>query len=87
MDARIELPGPVEEDLYEFEPARLDSARIAALPSTLPDSLDALVADGVVADALGSELLGRYVTARRIEAEAFARHVSSWELDRYLTRA
>jgi glutamine synthetase len=87
IESGLELPGPVEEDLYEFEPAGLDSARIAPLPTTLSSALDALVLDGVIADALGPELLDRYVAARRIEADAFARHVSRWEIERYLSGA
>lgn len=77
-------PGPARnDDLFEQPPAALAAAGIATLPTSLDAALDALAADAVVAGALGATLCREYLALKRAEADAYSRHVSGWELERY----
>ncbi len=77
-------PGPgIDEDLFELAPATWRARGIAALPRSLDAAAAALEADAVIADALGATAHAELLRLQRAEAEAWAAHVSRWELDRY----
>jgi glutamine synthetase len=77
-------PGPAcSDDLFEQPLAALRERGIAVLPQGLGEAVDALEADTVLCDALGAALAHEFITAKRAEWIAYARHVSAWELQRY----
>jgi len=55
------------------------------LPQSLGAALDALEADATVSAALGDTLMREFVALKRHEQTAYARHVSDWEMQRYVT--
>jgi glutamine synthetase len=71
------------EDLFQLSLAELGERGIALLPQSLDQALDALEADDVVQAALGDTLAAEFVRLKRAESLAYARHVSTWELQRY----
>jgi glutamine synthetase len=79
-------PGPAcEDDLFALDPARIRARGIATLPQSLAEALAALAGDEVVRAALGEPLACEFERLKRAEWIEFARHVSAWELDRYVT--
>jgi len=54
------------------------------LPQSLNEALDALATDEVVKAGLGSELAEEFIRLKRMEWIEYSRHVSSWEVERYL---
>ena len=79
-------PGPdCEEDLFALTLAQIAERGIALLPQSLGEALDALEADATVCAALGDTLTREFVALKRDEQTAYARHVSDWELQRYVT--
>jgi glutamine synthetase len=78
-------PGePNNTNLYEWSQAQLTEARIGILPQNLNESLDALEADTVLCEALGTELAEEFLRLKRMEWVEYQRHVSAWEVERYL---
>ena len=57
------------------------------LPATLGEALEELNWDPVVREALGQPIFERFLTAKEQEWLAFGRHISTWELSRYLEGA
>ena len=57
------------------------------LPATLGEALEELNWDPVVREALGQPIFERFLTAKEQEWLAFGRHISHWELSRYLEGA
>ena len=55
------------------------------MPQHLGEAVDALEADATVCGALGDTLAREFIAAKRDEHAAYARHVSDWELQRYVT--
>jgi glutamine synthetase len=84
IDKKLSPPEPVEENLYHFDAAKLESRKIKQLPGTLREALDELRNDEVIADALGEHVFERFVEAKTEEWDDYRMQVSSWELDRYL---
>ncbi|MEO8245887.1 MAG: glutamine synthetase, partial [Chloroflexota bacterium] len=81
---KLSPPDPVEENLYHFDAAKLESRNIKQLPGTLREALDELRNDEVVAEALGEHVFERFVEAKTEEWDEYRMQVSAWELDRYL---
>ncbi|MHB1160134.1 MAG: glutamine synthetase family protein [Chloroflexota bacterium] len=81
---KLPLIQPIEEDLYEFTDEMMARHGVEVLPGSLHQALDAMEQDGVVREALGPHIYARFLEAKTMEWKEFRRHVSSWEIDRYL---
>jgi glutamine synthetase len=78
-------PGePRTENLYDLSGEDLREKGIDLLPHTLNQACDALEADGVICKALGTEFVQEYIEIKRQEWDDYNRHVSDWEVERYL---
>jgi glutamine synthetase len=84
IERQLTPPDPVEENLYHFDAAKLESRHIRQLPGTLREALDELCADNVIASALGEHLFERFIEAKSEEWDAYRTQVTAWEVDRYL---
>ena len=84
IERKLSPPDPVEENLYHFDRAKLESRQIRQLPGTLREALDELSADSVIAEALGEHVFERFVEAKTEEWDEYRMQVSAWEVDRYL---
>ena len=54
------------------------------MPQSLDEALDALEADGLFNQHLGKHFVGEFVRLKRMEWVEYHRHVSDWEVKRYL---
>jgi len=84
IQRKLTPPDPVEENLYHFDAAKLESRSIRQLPGTLREALDELRADEVIAEALGEHVFERFVEAKTEEWDEYRMQVSGWEVKRYL---
>jgi glutamine synthetase len=71
------------DDLFALDLAQIRARGIPLLPQSLLEAIDALRADTVVRDALGESLADEFDRLKRIEWTEYARHVGTWELERY----
>jgi glutamine synthetase len=81
----LPLPAPCEELGDGSDVSEDDMAN--PLPATLGEALEELNWDPVVREALGQPIFERFLMAKEREWSAFGRHISQWELDRYLEGA
>jgi glutamine synthetase len=85
---RRELPLPDPADEQGGEAELVEGEDLAnPLPATLGEALEELNWDPVVRDALGQPIFERFMAAKEQEWLAFGRHISNWELSRYLEGA
>jgi len=79
-------PGPpVNKNIYKMSHRERRHLRIDELPGNLSDALDELEKDALVRDTLGEHIFQHFVRAKRAEWDSYIRHVSPWEVERYLT--
>jgi glutamine synthetase len=83
IDRQLPAPPPINENLYDFSEADLQKYGIATLPQNLGSALDALAQDQVLMSALGV-LAQEFIDLKRMEYVEYQRHVSDWEIKRYL---
>lgn len=84
IERDLPLPEPVEENLYHFSEEELERRNVITLPATLGEAVAEMQKDEVVRDALGDHIFLHLVEAQKQEWDAFRKHVSSWERERYL---
>jgi glutamine synthetase len=72
------------ENLYALSPQEIKAQGIGLLPQNLGEALDALEADPLFANVLGQELIAEFLKVKRMEWVEYSRHVSDWELQRYV---
>jgi glutamine synthetase len=77
-------PNPVEENVYDFDDAKLTQLNIATLPASLEESLKELEGDPLLQNVLGDHTYQRFLEIKRSEWHDYRRQVTHWELDRYL---
>jgi glutamine synthetase len=80
----LELPPPIEEDLFHFDEAAMAKHAVGVLPGSLNEALDELERDEVVRGALGEHVFGWFIDAKRQEWDDYRKHVTQWEVERYM---
>lgn len=80
----LELPAPIDRNIYAMDEEERHANGIYDLPSTLLDAVKALSKDEVVKDGLGEHIYNNFVEAKRVEWDAFRIQVSQWEREQYL---
>ena len=78
-------PGdPQNFNLYTLSIKELREKGINVLPQSLHEALNALEADELFHDRLGRAFVEEFINLKRIEWVDYHRHVSDWEVNRYL---
>ncbi|HEX8967331.1 MAG TPA: glutamine synthetase family protein [Chloroflexota bacterium] len=84
--SQMPLPEPAD-DVFPNLDGEVEDDQANPLPATLGEALEELNWDPVVRDALGQPIFERFLNAKEQEWQAFGRHISNWELSRYLETA
>ena len=79
----MELPEPVEEDVYGFDEAKLNEKHIDTLPGTLGRALEELRKDKLILEALGEHTSRVYLNAKKKEWDEYRIQVTEWEKKKY----
>jgi glutamine synthetase len=78
-------PGPpVLKNIYRMSHRERRHLRIDELPANLSDALDHLQKSDLMEETLGDHILAHFLAAKRAEWDSYIRHVSGWEVERYL---
>jgi glutamine synthetase len=84
IDKKIDPGPPVNKNIFEMSHRERRHLRIDELPGNLSDALDEFEKDRLMRETLGDHLFQHFLAAKREEWHDYIRHVSPWEVDRYL---
>ncbi len=84
IDRKLEPGEPQNFNHYTATPEELAVKGIKVLPQSLHEALLALEADPLFAETLGRDFIGEFIRLKRMEWVEYSRHVSDWEVSRYL---
>ena len=84
IDRGLEPGEPHNFNHYNLTPEELKDQDIKLLPQSLNESLNALEADPLFAGQLGHGFMDEFVKLKRMEWVEYHRHISDWEINRYL---
>jgi len=82
----INPPEPVNSNVYHMEMEERAEKGIKSLPSNLRVAVEELKKDEVIKSALGAHVYDRFIEAALYEWNEYSKHISEWELDRYLRK-
>jgi glutamine synthetase len=84
IDRQLNPGEPQNFNHYTLSLEELAQRGIRVLPQSLGEALQALEADALFVYCLGGEFIREFVRLKRMEWIDYQRHVSDWELQRYL---
>jgi glutamine synthetase len=84
IQENYELPEPVEEDIFEMSAEERARRGIASLPGSLAEAIAETEKSELVREALGDHIFGKFVENKKIEWDNYRKHVSKYEIDKYL---
>ena len=86
IENKYELPDPIEEDIFEMNPAERQAHGIIDLPGNLYSAILETEKSDLVKKTLGDHTFNKFIENKKIEWDAFRTHVSQFELEKYLPR-
>ena len=84
VDRKLDPGEPHNVNHYTLSQAELRERRIGVLPQSLHEALAALESDALFRETLGREFVDEFIRLKRMEWVEYHRHVSDWEVNRYL---
>ena len=72
------------DNLYDYSQEQLKKAGIGILPQNLNEAIRAFEEDKILRDALGNSLSQEFIMLKDMEWVEYMRHVSDWEIKRYV---
>ena len=84
VDRKLDPGAPRNLNMYDYSVEELRKMGVATLPQTLKEALEALEADPLFRDQLGIPMIQEFVAIKEMEWTEYQRHVSDWEINRYL---
>lgn len=81
---RMELPAPIEEDVYCMSATDLSERGITVLPGSLIEAITLTEKSDLVRDALGDHIFNKFIGSKKIEWDNYRIQVTEWELKEYL---
>ena len=84
IDQKLDPGPPINKNIYRMSHRERRHLRIDELPGNLSEALDELEKDDLVRETLGEHLFEHFVAAKREEWLDYIKHVSPWEVERYL---
>jgi glutamine synthetase len=81
---KIDLPDPVEENIYEMSDEQRKEKGIEVLPGNLGEALKELAKDKCLQEALGHRFYGEFLRIKSKEWKDFNVTVHEWERKKYL---
>ena len=84
IERELEPGAPQNINHYDFTLAQIREMGIGVLPQNLREALDALEADSLFSEQLGADFIREFIEVKDMEWVEYQRHVSDWEIQRYL---
>ncbi|OGN89072.1 MAG: glutamine synthetase [Chloroflexi bacterium RBG_13_46_14] len=84
IEARLEPPAPVEENVYEMSEEERANRGIGTLPASLLEAVQLTEKSELVRKALGDHVFKNFVANKKIEWNEYRIQVTEYELNKYL---
>lgn len=84
LEKQIDPGPPINKNIFKMSHRERRHLRIDELPGNLSEALDEFEKNDLVRETLGEHLFEHFLAAKREEWLDYIKHVSPWEVDRYL---
>ncbi|MGR3319116.1 MAG: type I glutamate--ammonia ligase [Candidatus Anammoxibacter sp.] len=79
----VQIPDPVDGNVYEFDSKQLANENIEALPGSLEEAVKELKKSDLMKKALGPHTYDIFIKAKELEWNEYKTQVTSWEHKKY----
>lgn len=79
------LGDPIEEDIFEMTDGERRERGIGSLPGSLGEAIAIAEGSEFLKEALGDHVFEKFISSKKIEWDLYRIHVSSYELEKYLS--
>jgi len=86
IEKKMDLPDPIEEDIFEMNPAERRAHGITDLPGNLYAAILETEESSLVRQILGEHIFRKFIENKKIEWDNYRTHVSQYEIDKYLAK-
>ena len=84
IEEKLELPDPVEENVFEMKPEEREARGIGTLPGTLSEALALTEKSELVREALGDHIFKAFIENKKKEWDEYRTQITAYEINRYL---
>ena len=86
IEKGYELPDPIEEDIFEMNPAERKAHGITDLPGNLYAAILEAEKSNLVKKVLGDHIFNKFIENKKIEWDNYRTHISQFEIENYLPK-
>ena len=86
IEKKLMMPDPIEDDIFEMNPVERRAHGIKDLPSNLYSAILQTERSDMVKSILGDHVFQKFIEKKKIEWDHYRRHISQYEIDRYLPK-
>jgi glutamine synthetase len=84
IDRNLDMPDPIEEDIFEMNPDERKAHGITDLPGNLYSAILEAEKSDLVRDVLGDHIFNKFIENKKIEWDNYRTHISQYEIEKYL---
>lgn len=84
MKNKMVVPDAVEDNIWELTAEEMEEKKIGTVARDLNEALDALRDNEVIRGAVGEHFFTHFYAAKKQEWDEYRKHVSDWEIEKYL---
>jgi glutamine synthetase len=84
IEQEYELPPPVSENVFAMTQEARAERGIGTLPGSLNEAIEAAAGSDLLREALGEHVYESLIANKRLEWDQYRRHITDYELKRYL---
>tara|TARA_B100001142_G_scaffold305828_1_gene335156 strand:+ start:383 stop:1729 length:1347 start_codon:yes stop_codon:yes gene_type:complete len=85
IENEYEIPIPAEQDINKMDQTQRSAQSIESLPTNLSEALRFFEDSELMYDCLGEDAFYNFIRNKRLEWDEYSRHVSGYEIDKYLS--
>ena len=82
---KYSLSEPVEENIFEWDVKKRESAGIETLPDNLFEAVKFMEKSTLVKETLGNHVFEKFIENKHIEWDRYRTFVTNYEIDNYLS--
>lgn len=86
VKGNCEMVAPIYENLYALTNDERKALGVDSLPNNLYEAINAFKADPVIMEAMGDHTVTKMIHAKTEEWNEYRKHVSEWEIKRYINQ-
>lgn len=84
IEREYQLPAPVETNVFALTDEQRADLNIETLPGSLNEAIQVAQSSDLLREALGDHVFESFIQNKKIEWDAYRRHISDYEIKRYL---